>query len=323
MKNLLQAAFIAGVLVMQPIFSQPLTDAQIDALISRMLAERLVAYKLDLSADKARLGALDVYFQKNAGVKNIPSVKEGDEKTSIVTVVYKENKPIFLEENSKAGPITRAETKGRYLVSAHSRTFSKNISAPAESIMPKERAIELAKQFVVRNKLVVTTQSETFNPLQVVSRIRAQADQKEKRIYLGHLVVFERLIQGVPVANSKISIELHPQNGELISFRNRHWTSIDEKGAVNLPAASLAKVRSQIDSALTHPDGKRDVVKSLEKKWFVADKLLVPVLSISIEPVGEHTEPDGQEPRTLYIPLIDSPLDGGKTGKLRTPVKAG
>ncbi|MDQ7780878.1 MAG: hypothetical protein RDV41_14370, partial [Planctomycetota bacterium] len=190
--------------------------------------------------------------------------------------------------------------------------FRKLIDHETQKKIEKEQAIQLVKDFLVREGLVRLGKGEAFGPVRVCSLQRDRETEEDlpgEQSVLLQSVKLGREFAGKPVVNSMISVYFHPDNREVLGIKHWNWTSVSTKEAPE--RLTPIKRQKEVESAVTRrmqgacAKLERAEVTRVTRAWFQTEDELIPVLAFEVE-IKRTDEKGNTSPRyhTEYVNLV-------------------
>jgi hypothetical protein len=168
----------------------------------------------------------------------------------------------------------------------------------AKKKIPKEKAVQLAKKFLVDNGFLKQSAKDKIATIYVQERrMNEEGEEKTKPKPVDSLlqqdVVFERSYDGRPVINSKIVVGFLPDTMEIVNFKHYDWTPIEESRAKTLSTQELKgkgapvsgdDIKKRLIEKIKRTTGKatKSKVKEVIPAWFQTQDGLVPVLAFKV-----------------------------------------
>jgi len=170
-------------------------------------------------------------------------------------------------------------------------SFRKILDIEAEGKIEREEAIQMVRDFLLRNNFVKITDSDTFGEI-LVPELRSDyhpdPDSPVKDVLILQSVKFRREFMGSPVANSRISVDLHPDTQEILGFKHYNWIPAKERNGVTIPQESV-KSPSEVEDNLREKiraycrESEQANLVSITPAWFQTNAELIPILVCEIE----------------------------------------
>ncbi|HRY47978.1 MAG TPA: hypothetical protein P5186_08030 [Candidatus Paceibacterota bacterium] len=168
----------------------------------------------------------------------------------------------------------------------HFYTYRQFPTAPALSRLENSEAIQLATDLLVNRQLVELSQQDVLGE-SVVRSLNRNSDTGAD--ILGHQellmqgVVFRRLFRGAPVLNSRMTVDLQPDTGEIMGLKHVKWTpALPEARVTTLGISSRTanSVLSSLEEKAVQMFGRvrRITLSNLVRGWFQTDVELLPIL---------------------------------------------
>lgn len=155
--------------------------------------------------------------------------------------------------------------------------------------------VDLTKKFLLENSFFEETPKDTIGKIQVLER-RINEDLGEGKTPDDYLVqqdvVFQRLYEGKPVINSKITLGILPSTKDIVLFKQLNWSPVDEKKEQQISQVQLKSIGSgsapelvqRLQQKIKENNGNfsKAEVKQVISGWFQTDDSLIPVLAFEV-----------------------------------------
>ena len=166
-------------------------------------------------------------------------------------------------------------------------TFFQESDRGAKHAAPRERAIEAAKSFLIKNKLIDPDMQSQLNSPIVINHKRSKRNKKNKTIekeVMSTIVIFRQQIHNHEVFNAKQIIEIYPETGELLSYATVKWNYLKSDSAQHVPYISYSDLIKIINKKLGEDADKKTLV-NIRLGYYPNGDLLVPAIAVTTKPV--------------------------------------
>ncbi len=168
--------------------------------------------------------------------------------------------------------------------------FRKQLDVEAQQPVNDAYAVEIVGAFLTNGNFLATSDIDKHEAsfYQIREKHAPHADRPERDILLAQQVNFRRKFLNAPVINSKISVNFHPDNLEILGFKHYNWTPVDEDTPVPVPSSEM-KERTDVQEALSEQitafwsDTQTATLTGVEQMWFQTRTGLIPILMCTIE----------------------------------------
>ena len=272
-----------GVLVVSP---------EIREDLAMQLSKSFTEYSLDLEEAKK----IDKAFRGwVSGSINFNKVKEKKSKIFKKRVFYyqetEKNIPRFIKKRpDKRGLKNIRPIQMFYRISPNRFSFRKLLDAKAEVNIEKKQAIKIIRNFLLKNNFLRINEFDKPGEIRL-RELRGNYDSGNdspgKDVLIMQGVNFSREFMGVPVINSKITVDFHPDTEEILGFKHYNWTPVKQRTRVSIPkekAKSLEDVLGNLNQRVRSYCGSSEKAR-LEKvtsAWFQTETKVVPILVCQI-----------------------------------------
>jgi hypothetical protein len=264
--------------------------------IASVLRNPKQVYDLDQSETEAILRRIDRWFEKHLSLEK---VRRTEDKTSGRTVYQVPLEPV------PSSPEAREKVPySWYIKEPQKRAFVKEVRRASSIVLPDEEVVSIGTDFIVRNGFTKRTENDRM----ITARISARKKKEVKMDgtesvpqVLFQRVQFKREFFGLGVLNSKQMVDVRGENREILAYRHRMWSAVDESTG----RATTYRTQAEIDSFLNtlfRQQGVRYIVTDVKSYYYQTGKQLVPVLRVETK---REREPSGITPieEVVIIPL--------------------
>ncbi|MFQ5821373.1 MAG: hypothetical protein ACE5I5_15415 [Candidatus Heimdallarchaeota archaeon] len=285
---------IYGMAFNQELLISPEMHAVLDAELSKPLR----VYSLDLEEGRRIDEAFRDWVSGSMDLEKAQR-RESDRFKDRVTYLQEmdQNIPRFLIEGfEQRGLENTRPIKIYYKRGPNWFSFRKLLDIEAGSTIERERAIELVRDFLLRNNFVRVTEFDTFGEIQVPELRRNYGSDPEfpgKVVLMMQGVKFQRKYMGSPVINSRISVDFHPDTEEILGFKHHNWTPVREGTGTPIPQ-ELYKGPEDIEDNLREKIKKycgpseRTEIGNIASAWFQTKTELIPILACEIRKLEQE-----------------------------------
>jgi hypothetical protein len=208
------------------------------------------------------------------------------------------NVPIFLDgdegKGEGGGPVEIFFRK-----SPHRFDFHKFSEVGATTKLDDSVLIDRASQFLQKNGFVRFSNADKWGDMKVTAMTTEEetgTDDALRQVFEVQRVKFRRYFEGLPVANSSIGVDFHPQSGEVLGLKHHHWSPVDEAFGADAPKQQLEDVRKNLVGKIRSKgiSLERARVENIRACWFETLGDLVPALMCELvidPPAGEEVQP--------------------------------
>lgn len=202
-----------------------------------------------------------------------------------------ENMPVFMFgrgaeglENDMPVPVIYRRSAGRF-------SFRKMLDVKTRNIVANDTALNMATAFLNDLGLVTQTELDKFGEITFPKLIQAAApegDEPEEQFVILQQVRFKRAFMGMPVLNSRISVDFHPDTLEVLGFKHYNWSMVHERSASPVARGDV-KTRSQVEETLRlavaeywTPEQVATLTQIIPG-WYQTETGLIPTLAFEIK----------------------------------------
>ncbi len=261
------------------------------AILNRELTKDLNTYPLNLNHAQQIGDAFEGWVSQSMEF-DVATRRSSDQFAGRETFYQEldENIPVFMFgrgaeglENDMPVPVVYRRSAGRF-------SFRKMLDVKTRNIVANDTALNMATAFLNDLALVTQTELDKFGEITFPKLIQAAApegDEPEEQFVILQQVRFKRAFMGMPVMNSRISVDFHPDTLEVLGFKHYNWSPVHERSASPVPRGDV-KTRSQVEQTLRQAVAEYwtpDQVATLTRiapAWFQTDTGLIPILAFEI-----------------------------------------
>jgi hypothetical protein len=211
------------------------------------------------------------------------------------------NVPIFADGGG-AGGADSGPVEVFYRKSAHRFNFRKFMAVGAPSKLDDSVLIDRASQFLKKNSFVRFSDADKWGDMKVTVMTTEEetgTDNEFRQVFEVQRVKFRRYFDGLPVANSAISVDFHPQSGEVLGLKHHQWSPVDEAFGAEVPKRQMEDVHKSLVGKIRSQglSLERASVENIRLCWYETLGELVPALmcELKVDP------PAGTEALPSYI----------------------
>jgi len=171
----------------------------------------------------------------------------------------------------------------------------------ASSKLSKDDLVPVVKSFITDNKFITETDADKIGSVEVCdTRINedSQNNPKGKDFIINQNVILRRTVNGKPVINSQLSIEVYPDSKEITGIDCFNWPSLEENRKTALSKEALKTANASGEEELSNHIYKR-IAKSvrniknvditdISEGWFQADDNLLPVAVVNYTAICQN-----------------------------------
>jgi len=303
------------------------SNAQIDARIlvrlDTLIGSKLNVYHIDNKTNMVTFKNIDTYFNANFNL-NYTADQIAKGLTENRTLTLKSNLQIVDNKiNSAIFSPGLTQIQVRYKVGKYERQFIKELRLPVERKLENDKVISISKDFVEKNKFLATNERDKVADIQIFTRkLDAYNDglQKTGEKFILQRAVFKRKVNNLPVLNSKLIVDIHPQTSEILAFKVFEWGAIDPSSAVEVKYKTKNTILEEVNKALLL-DNRANEITSIDLAYLQLEDFLAPVLKISFRAVQRDIQKSDSEQRTLLVILPENLEINSTPLKARLPEK--
>lgn len=254
-------------------------DPAIRVQIADILSKPVQVFDLDLDENDKIFEHLDRFFGQFTESEGSKSTRTKRRDRDTLRARLPKNIPI--SPTGKA-LVTREPVNVWYIREPQRRTFMKEVRVPSHYSLPEDEVVQIGKSFIVQNKLCRITDKDRLGRHLVGARERQalKLDLKETdKMTISQNVGFKREFLGMEVLNSKQIVEIHPDSGEVISYKNIQWTPVDETSGKTMPYLSFEEVIGEIESVFLKSKVSYKITE-VKPGVYQTDKMIFPVLAV-------------------------------------------
>jgi hypothetical protein len=287
-QSLIFIILIALLLGPGSVFARVTISAEVKSMMASQLQAPTKVYTLDQNKQAEQWQRLDTWFEKRLDL-NQAVVTENSKKTrTSLRQNMRKNRPILID--SKAKKLKTLDVKKEfnvfYIKKLNKRSFVKEISVPAKQVLPQTEIIAMGKKFIEGNGFCIQTDTDKMDSPLVVTRKRGTvqpgADGTRIEQIISQRVVFKRVFQGYEVVNSKQSVEIHPESGEILGYKNSNWTPVKAQTVKDATKVALRDVVKKVNARYSKVKRKVRATKS-SYGMYQTNQMLIPVMLVYIQ----------------------------------------
>jgi hypothetical protein len=237
-----------------------------------------------------------------------------------------ENKALYVHDRPGQTPLPATRPVPIVCKMAADRyTFRKLLDVEATQEVSEGYALEIAQSFLSNRGFVKQTSFDKYGDIsfsQLREKRAPHDDTPEQDVLLFQQARFGRQFLNSAVMNSRISIDFHPDNLEILGFKHYNWTPVHEKSPIYIPPYNK-KTRAQVEAVLEErirefwSESQRATLTSAEQMWFQTPTELIPILVCTLE--REPTPTGCGDTCTMMVNIAGSEMVFYATPKV-TPI---
>jgi hypothetical protein len=300
-----------GILVLLSIVPIPMARAEI--VISPEMVAQIEAltnrpfhlYPVDQAKCEAVFAKVDDWAKSQIPLNSGTRVRE--KRSSRLTWVKEtsQNTPIFAAGSKGDGLVPPGPFRIKYVKKPQGRAFVKALRVLHSKGLDKKRVAQLARRFVKRHGFLLQTQVDKLGNHLVVNRVcrtEERRGKKSSKQIVSQRAILKRSLDGLEVFNSRQVVDLHPQSGEILAYKQLHWAPADHAHRQALPPLSRDEVLAAIQQSL-RPTNKPYQAIAVRTGMYQTAESLVPVLAVRVERAADQPEQPPLQ-RVLLVPLV-------------------
>jgi len=164
----------------------------------------------------------------------------------------------------------------------HKRSYARELNVPATTALTDEQAVDIARRFILDNRFSSLTGMDNMAAPVVRRRKRTEVLPDGKKGATQTLFVrveFIRLFDDLPVLNSRQTVDIFPDNREIISYRKTRWSEVDPAAGSRPAYPSRREVMAELEAAVG-PSPEYYRVKQVTPAYFQTEDSLIPVMEV-------------------------------------------